>query len=261
MRSFWVYLLFSLLHVPTALAGEWQDGPAPVPAPPQIVDPALGLPSPWRYIDGEGVSTSPCLGETSTPSCLYDTMVACGSWTPHWSKLEEGAPGYPYGPDWKGGLHPLCDPLRWTPVPDYDVRETEPLGLMYQSLIDPPENRVFFYRAYAFLVDGRIVPRSRDQLPLARRVGDLVIVGIHYFCSDEIAETLDYSALIKDDPHAEVLWQRLPEGCDEWTNTHALVMREHDKGWWVVYPHVMQTGARGAPAWDQAYAFYLSIRK
>jgi hypothetical protein len=141
------------------------------------------------------------------------------------------------------------------------ARQEEPLGIHYQSLVDPPENRVFFYRVYAFSVDGVVVGESPDVHSLMRRVGDIVVVGIHYFCDEEVAARFRWEELIADDPHPETLWRRLPESCDEWTNTIAHVMRKHDMGWWVVNVTWMRMGAGSVPTWGPAYNFYLSKRK
>ena len=110
-------------------------------------------------------------------------------------------------------------------------------------------------------MDGVVVEEEDYVHTLMTRVGDIVVVGIHYFCTHETAESLGYQSLISDDPHPETLWRRLPEGSDEWTNTIAHVMRKHDMGWWVVSVDWMRRGASSASGWGTAYNFYLSNRK
>lgn len=255
-----LFLLSTLLPL-AALAGETEQPLSDWPTPPQIVDPALGLPSPWRYIDGEGRSNSPCLGDISTPACLYDTMVACGSWTPDWDKLEEGSPGYPYGPDWIDNHHPLCQPLRWTPIPGYEVRETEPAGIFFPDILYGNQRVIYFYRLHSYVVSSAMANSDDRTSAFRQKEGDLVLVPLFIYCFLSRDVLLDAESILSKGIRFDLLLQRLPEEC--WENDRAVVVRARraEGRWWAVTFSRLSYGPSLLPTKLPLHAFYLSIRK
>jgi hypothetical protein len=254
-------ILLSTLLPLAALAGEAGQPLPGWPTPPQIVDPALGLPSPWRYIDGEGRSNSPCLGDISTPACLYDTMVACGSWNISGKDLNKGSPGYPYGPDWIDNHHPLCQPLRWTPIPGYKVREAEPASIFFPEILYGDQRVIYFYRLYSYLVSNEISDDDDRVSTFRYEEGDLAIVPLFIFCFISRDELLEAEKVLFDDPSFDFLLRRLPEEC--WENDRAVVVRARraEGRWWAVTFSRLSYGPSLLPTKLPLHAFYLSIRK
>lgn len=184
-----------------ALAQPWPE------EPPEPEIRTLGLPTGWRYIHGDGRHNSPCLGDmTAGLDCVVDTMQACSAWQPH--KFGQGAPGYPYGPDWKDDYHPLCHPLRYTPH-HAPFAEPRTFSNAFMRLLEPGIGLVI-YRAHGFVFPD-IRYGDAPENPYQIRRGDLIVLRLGFICEESVAQSLLWEKALADDPDFATLRARLPE--------------------------------------------------
>ncbi len=230
------------------LAQPWPE------EPPEPEIHALGLPTGWRYIHGDGRHNSPCLGDmTAGLDCVVDTMQACSAWQPH--KFGQGAPGYPYGPDWKDYYHPLCQPLRYTPH-HAPFAEPRTLGNAFMRLLEPGIGLVI-YRAHGFVFPD-IRYDGAPENPYQVRRGDYVVVELTFICEELVAQSLLWEKALADDPDFATLRARLPEDdCYVPFGPASAVLRWNEGRWWAVTTRTV----RERNPWPLLEDFYRSIRK
>lgn len=210
------------------VGGAWAGNPMPR---------YPGLSGQWRYLDSEGGHNSPCLGVmTASPDCAFDTIMACGAWQPYDRDVREGAPGYPYGPDWIDDYHPLCQPTLWTPLDKEGyVMPWPPLAEDHLDL-GPSEPGVLIYRTYGFLHPKRGAnQRPDDPNPFLPQEGDLILTAVRFHCLGEAVLAAAWRQALADDPEPRVLEARLRAlgcgGAGKYPSSAAL--RFEEGRWWV----------------------------
>ncbi|MET4805425.1 hypothetical protein [Limibacillus sp. MBR-115] len=232
------------------LAQPWPE------EPPEPEIHALGLPTGWRYIHGDGRHNSPCLGDmTAGLDCVVDTMHACSAWQPHNANLTEGAPGYRYGPDWKDYYHPLCQPLRYTPH-HAPFAEPRTFSDTFMHLLEPGIGLVV-YRAHGFVFPD-IRYDGAPQNPYQIRRGDLIVLRLGFICRGPVSYGTLWEEALADDPDFTTLRARLPEeDCYVPFGAASAVLRWTEGRWWVVTTWT----ADYLNPWPLLEDFYRSIRK
>ena len=126
----------------------------------------------WRTLAGDGsVVTSECIGETSSPTCIVDTMIACDAWSPDRPRLHDHV-----DESWIGLDHPVCDVLRIQPGHGGYAPRTLDIG----TAIGGPKYVLYYYKVVPFPVTEDILPDwavgkgSRTRF-LDWRAGDVAV--------------------------------------------------------------------------------------
>ncbi|MEX1306411.1 MAG: hypothetical protein WEA84_14750 [Rhodovibrionaceae bacterium] len=195
----------------------------------------------WQVLsDDESWVSSTCLGEMTSPQCVADTLIACGSLTAYGydtRKLEHIIAD----DSWIGGYHPVCDPLRSKPGnPGVGPRSYDNTGGRF----------LLFYKVIPLFIWEEYVTRHLYDV----REGDVALPVITISCDPPPECDL---AAEGAKPSGSVYNPQCLRDCEDTTTIDVRVIRQRGEESWKI---VDVYDAHRNSHWPYIIGFYEGLR-